>query len=135
MSNSPKSTSLAIASLPTDVPSTPTTASQSNISPTSIPQLSLQATIEELCKPMRWIGNAKRMLEECQWSENSTSGLMALKWKTNIPEQLGDVNEDACKMDEDVTVHWFGQVSMNGSALEPDGGWKVCFGPLPNLTS
>lgn len=98
-------------------------SSSTSIFPTT--PLNLHDTINRLIASSRWIGNARRLLEDCQWSESGVSGSTFLKWKLDVPRESIEVTDEPCNADDNVLVSWVGQVARSGSVLAADGGWKV----------
>lgn len=100
-------------------PTTPSSPVEASASP--MPAVS-NSIVEEALRDLQssplWIGNSTSLLQNCEWCVSSTGNSSILKWKHDAPARPAD-------SDDDVLVGWIGQVSMDGSVLRADGGWKV----------
>ncbi|KAG9085768.1 hypothetical protein FS749_004111, partial [Ceratobasidium sp. UAMH 11750] len=68
-----------------------------------------------------WIGDANKIFQNCRWIMSQRSNSSTLQWKSNAPDKPVGTDGEAL-------IGLLGMISTDGSSLNPDAGWQLCWG-------
>ncbi|KAF8599104.1 hypothetical protein BDV93DRAFT_511927 [Ceratobasidium sp. AG-I] len=68
-----------------------------------------------------WIGDSKKIFENCVWKSHGRASTSTLRWKADAPDKPADSDGDAL-------IAYLGTVISEGSNMRPDGGWVSLWG-------